>query len=134
MESEDKERLDRCREGIALMPYSVLAFGLLTGKYLDNPQAPGRLTIFPGFAQRYTKPNVEPAIEAYVRLAREVGLSPAQLAQAYAASRWFVGSTIIGASSLAQLKETLPATQTPMSPELLAEIDAIHLRYTNPAR
>jgi len=48
-------------------------------------------------------------------------------------SRWFVTSTIIGASSLAQLQETLPATQTPMPPELLAEIDAIHLQYTNPA-
>jgi len=48
-------------------------------------------------------------------------------------SRWFVASTIIGASSLEQLKETLPATQTPISAEQLGEIDAIHLRYTNPA-
>jgi len=48
-------------------------------------------------------------------------------------SRWFVASTIIGASSLAQLQETLPATQTPLADELLGEIDAIHLRYTNPA-
>ena len=61
------------------------------------------------------------------------GLTLAQLALGFARSRWFVSSTIIGASSLAQLQETLPATRTPMPPELLGEIDAIHLRYTNPA-
>jgi aryl-alcohol dehydrogenase-like predicted oxidoreductase len=61
------------------------------------------------------------------------GLTPLQLALGFTRSRWFVTSTIIGASSLAQLKETLPAMQTPMSPDILADIDAIHLRYTNPA-
>ena len=70
---------------------------------------------------------------AYVALAAKHDLTPVQLALGFVRSRWFVSSTIIGASSLAQLQETLPATQTPMSPELLAEIDAIHLRYTNPA-
>jgi aryl-alcohol dehydrogenase-like predicted oxidoreductase len=55
------------------------------------------------------------------------------MALGFVRSRWFVSSTIIGASSLAQLRETLPATRTPIDDGLLAEIDAIHLRYTNPA-
>ena len=105
----------------------------LTGKYLSDPVAPGRLTQWPSFGQRYTKPNVAPATQAYAELARQNGLTPTQLALAFVRSRWFVASTIIGASSLAQLEETLPATQTPLSTEILAEIDAIHLRYTNPA-
>lgn len=121
------------REGIGLLAYSPLAFGHLTGKYLTNPQAPGRLTAWPAFGQRYTKPNVGPAVAAYAELAHQHGLTPTQLALGFVHSRWFVSSTIIGASSLAQLKETLPAVQTPMSDELLAAIDAIHLRYTNPA-
>lgn len=121
------------REQVGLLAYSPLAFGHLTGKYLDNPAASGRLTQWPAFGQRYTKPNVIPAVTAYVELARRHGLTPTQLALGFVRSRWFVASTIIGASSLEQLKETLPATQTPISVELLGEIDAIHLRYTNPA-
>jgi len=121
------------REQVGLLAYSALAFGHLTGKYLADPAAPGRLTRWPSFGQRYSKPNVIPAVTAYAALAKRHGLTLAQLALGFARSRWFVSSTIIGASSLAQLKETLPATRTPISPELLAEIDAIHLQYTNPA-
>ncbi|WP_153146117.1 aldo/keto reductase [Dechloromonas sp. H13] len=121
------------REQVGLLAYSPLAFGHLTGKYLADPATPGRISRWPAFGQRYSKPNVVPAVTAYVALARRHGLTPAQLALGFVRSRWFVSSTIVGASSLAQLQETLPATQTPMPPELLAEIDAIHLRYTNPA-
>lgn len=121
------------REQVGLLAYSPLAFGHLTGKYLVNPKAPGRLNQWPNFGQRYTKPNVRPATQAYADLAAKHGLTATQLALGFVRSRPFVTSTIIGASSLKQLKETLPATQTPISPELAAEIDAIHLRYTNPA-
>ena len=121
------------REQVGLLAYSALAFGHLTGKYLADPAAPGRLTQWPAFGQRYGKPNVIPAVTAYAALAKKHDLTLAQLALGFTRSRWFVSSTIIGASSLAQLQETLPATRTPMSAELLAEIDAIHLRYTNPA-
>jgi len=121
------------REQLGLLAYSPLAFGHLTGKYLATPDAPGRLTQWPAFGQRYAKPNVAPAVHAYAELAKQHGLTLTQLALGFVRSRWFVSSTIIGASSLAQLKETLPATRTPISAELLAEIDAIHLQYTNPA-
>lgn len=121
------------REHVGLLAYSPLAFGHLTGKYLDNPAASGRLTIWKDFGQRYTKPNVAPATAAYAELARRHGLTPTQLALAFVRSRWFVASTIVGASSLAQLEENLAALETPLSPEILAEIDALHLRYTNPA-
>jgi aryl-alcohol dehydrogenase-like predicted oxidoreductase len=121
------------REQVGLLAYSALAFGHLTGKYLADPAAPGRITRWPAFGQRYTKPNVIPAVTAYAALAKQHGLTPTQLALGFVRSRWFVSSTIIGASSLAQLQETLPVTRTPISAELLGEIDAIHLRYTNPA-
>ncbi len=121
------------RESVGLLAYSPLAFGLLSGKYLDDPQAKGRVNDFPGFAQRYAKPNVSPALAAYAALAREHGLTPAQLALAWCYRRRCVASTIIGATSMAQLEENLGAWTVELSPELLAAVDAIHLRYTNPA-
>lgn len=121
------------REQVGLLAYSPLAFGHLTGKYLADPQTAGRLTRWPTFGQRYAKPNVAPAVAAYADLARRHGLSPTQLALGFVRSRWFATSTIVGASSLAQLRETLPATQTPIGPELLEAIDAIHQQYPNPA-
>jgi aryl-alcohol dehydrogenase-like predicted oxidoreductase len=121
------------REEIGLLAYSTLAFGHLTGKYLKQPDAPGRLTRWPAFGQRYSKPNVAPAVAAYAALAEKHGLTPTQLALGFVHSRSFVSSMLIGASSLTQLKETLAAARTPISAELLAEIDAIHLKYTNPA-
>ncbi|MDP3438173.1 MAG: aldo/keto reductase [Azonexus sp.] len=121
------------REKIGLLAYSPLGFGHLTGKYLNNPVTPGRLSLWPAFGQRYSKPNVIPAVHAYAALAEKHNLTLTQLALGFVRSRWFVSSTIIGASSLAQLQETLPATQTPINDALLTEINAIHLKYTNPA-
>lgn len=121
------------REQVSLLAYSPLAFGLLSGKYLDNPAAAGRVTQFAGFAQRYSKPNVEPAVRAYAALAREHGLTATQLALAWCYHRWCVASTIIGATTMAQLEENLAAWSVPAADELIAAIDAIHLRFTNPA-
>lgn len=121
------------RESVGLLAYSPLAFGFLSGKYLDNPAAPGRVTQFAGFAQRYSKPNVTPALREYVALARAHGLTPTQLALAWCYRRWCVASTIIGATTMAQLEEDLGAWAIALSPEVQAAVDAIHLRYTNPA-
>ncbi len=119
------------REQLSLLAYSPLAFGHLTGKYLEGGS--GRATLFRGFAQRYEKPNVEPASAAYAALAREYGYSPAELALSFVYHRWFVTSTIIGATSMAQLQENFRAWKKPLSTELLQKIEQLHLRYMNPA-
>ncbi len=121
------------REGLPLLPYSPLAFGTLSGKYLADPKARGRITEFAGFGQRYSKPNLSPAVAAYCELARRNGLTPSQLALAFVYRRGFVASTIIGATTLVQLAENLAACDVELSPQILAEIDDLHLRYTNPA-
>ena len=120
------------RENVGLLAYSPLAFGHLSGKYLVDPRAEGRVNHFAGFAQRYAKPGLAPAVTEYVDLAREVGISPSQLALAWCYRRWSVVSTIIGATSLAQLDENLSAWDITLSPEVLERIDAIHLRHPNP--
>jgi aryl-alcohol dehydrogenase (NADP+) len=121
-------------EDVPLLAYSPLAFGHLTGKYLNGAQPPGaRLTLYPPFGQRYHKPNVPAASAAYAALAREAGMSPATLALAFVNSRFFVGSNIIGATTDAQLRENVASAGVTLSPDLLAAIDELHFRYTNPA-
>ena len=121
------------RENVSLLAYSPLAFGHLTGKYVDDPAAKGRVTQFLGYAQRYKKPNVPIASAAYTQLARDNGLTPTQLALSFVYHRWFVASTIIGATSMLQLKENIDAWQCTLSPEVSNEIEALHLKYMNPA-
>jgi aryl-alcohol dehydrogenase-like predicted oxidoreductase len=121
------------REKVSLLPYSPLAFGHLSGKYLDDPHAKGRVTQFAGFGQRYAKPGLEPAVAAYVELARRHGLTPAQLALAFVYGRSFVGSTIIGATTEAQLAENVGAYTVKLADVVLQEIERIHLLHSNPA-
>ena len=121
------------RENISLLAYSPLAFGHLTAKYVDDANAKGRVTQFVGYAQRYKKPNVFPAAAAYATLAREHGLTPTQLALSFVYHRWFVTSTIIGATSMAQLTENIAAWQLKLSPEVIQAIEALHLTMMNPA-
>jgi aryl-alcohol dehydrogenase-like predicted oxidoreductase len=121
------------RENISLLAYSPLAFGHLTGKYIDDPQAKGRVTMFKGYAQRYTKPSVAAASAAYAKLARAHGLTPTQLALSFVMHRWCVSSTIIGATSMAQLQENIAAYDVKLSDEVLSEIEQIHLTMMNPA-
>lgn len=121
------------RENVSLLAYSPLAFGHLTAKYYDDSQAKGRVTQFLGYAQRYKKPNVEPAVAAYAKLARAHDLTPTQMALSYVYHRWFVGSTIIGATNMHQLKDNIDAYQIVLSDILLKEIEQIHLTMMNPA-
>ncbi|MEO8332658.1 MAG: NADP(H)-dependent aldo-keto reductase [Gallionella sp.] len=123
-----------CRHArVGLLAYSPLAFGHLSGKYVADPQAHGRITLFPGFGQRYAKPNIPSASKEYVRIAREASLSPAQMALAYSRTRWFTSSVILGATSLQQLKENLDSADMILPTEVLEKIEAVHKIYTNPA-
>ena len=126
-----------CRHAnVGLLAYSPLAFGHLTGKYLTDPQAPGitakgRVTLFQGFGQRYHKPNVPAASKEYVRIAQEAGLSPAQMALAFARTRWFTGSVLLGATSVQQLQENLDSAEVTLTAEVLEKIEAVHRVYPN---
>jgi aryl-alcohol dehydrogenase-like predicted oxidoreductase len=121
------------REGVGLLAYSPLAFGVLSGKYLNGVRPAGaRLTLFDRFT-RYNSAQAEAATAEYVALARKHGLPPAQLALAFVNTRPFVTSNIIGATSIAQLEENLGSIDVQLSPAVLAEIEAIHQRQPNPA-
>ena len=118
---------------IGLLAYSPLAFGHLSGKYIKEPNAKGRITLFPSFVQRYAKPNVPAASKEYARIAQEFNLNPSQMALAFARTRWFTSSVILGATSLQQLKENLDSAEVSLSDEVLERINMTHKIYTNPA-
>ncbi|UXC34853.1 aldo/keto reductase [Cupriavidus gilardii] len=131
------------RTGVSLLIYSPLAFGQLTGKYLKantaqptfDASAQGRLTRFPAdWSPRYLRPETLAASARYVELARAHGLSPATLALAWCYSRWFAHSTIIGATTLAQLQENIDAWGVPLPADVLAGIERIHAEIHNPAQ
>ncbi len=75
---------------------------------------------------------MQEAIEAYAKLAERRGLTLVQLALGYVRSRWFVGATIIGATTLAQLDEDIAAAQFELDAQTLAEIAEIQLRFPQP--
>ncbi|WP_275289281.1 NADP(H)-dependent aldo-keto reductase [Halomonas elongata] len=120
------------REGVGLLAYSPLGFGVLSGKYLDGARPEGaRLTLYERF-KRYTSPQAEQATRAYVDIAREHGLDPAQMALAFVNSRPFLTSNIIGATSMAQLESNLASESLRLSDEVLDAIEAVHRRLPNP--
>ncbi|MFZ1414087.1 MAG: aldo/keto reductase [Defluviicoccus sp.] len=121
------------REDCGLIAYSPLGMGTLSGKYLGSPPpARGRLSLFPHY-QRYTNPQAFTATKAYVALARVHGLSPAAMAIAFVASRPFVTSVLLGATTPAQLEETLTAATLRLDRAVLDGLDAIHTATPNPA-
>jgi len=120
------------REQMSLLAYSPLGQGYLTGKYEGGALPPrSRKTLFDRLG-RYESGNGPRAISAYVALARRHGLDPAAMAIAFAASRPFVTSAIIGATTLEQLKTDIAAADLKLSDAVLEDIEQIHLDYPNP--
>lgn len=121
------------RENVGLLAYSPLAFGFLSGKYLQSNPGATRITLFDRFGQRYLKPRVSEAVAAYAEVAQRHQLSATALALAFVRSRWFVKSTIIGATTLEQLQENLDSVNVMLNQDLMNDIDAVYTQYPNPA-
>lgn len=120
------------RENIGLMAYSPLGFGILSGKHLNGAQPNSRIGLFPQFT-RYTSENATKATKLYQELANSHGLTLTQMALAFVRQQQFVMSTIIGATSLQQLKENIDTHEIVLSEEILKEIEKIHEMIPNPA-
>ncbi|WP_028080366.1 NADP(H)-dependent aldo-keto reductase [Solimonas soli] len=120
------------REDVGLLAYSPLAMGVLSGKYLDGARPAGsRMVVFTRFT-RYGGPEAEAPTRAYVELAREHGLDPAQMALAFVHGRPFTTATIIGATTAAQLRGNLDSAALALSPKVLRAIEALHRRHPIP--
>ena len=121
---------------ISLLPYSPLAGGALSDKYLhNNNPVDGRLHKYPNFMQRYINEACMIATQGYTGIAKEVGISLATLSLAWCRTRWYCASTIIGATTMEQLKENIDAFDTnlvTLSKETLKSIDSVHFERRDP--
>jgi len=114
------------REDCGLLAYSPMAMGLLSGKYKNRAKPEGaRLTVFNRFTRYMTDLSREMA-DKYTALAEENGLLPAQMALAFVNSRPFVTSSVIGATTLDQLKTDIESVDIILSDDIISGIDKIN--------
>ncbi len=122
------------RENCGLLAYSPLGGGILSGKYLGGKKPKGaRYTNWPNYFARYAHENTLKATQKYADLAKKNGLTLAQMALAFVNSRDFLISSIIGATTMDQLKENIGSIHIELSEDLIKEIEEIHLEFPNPA-
>lgn len=109
--------------GLGVTPWSPLRSGVLSGKYTrENSKAdsPGR--------QAWIDRNMNEAtfkvVDVLIEVARDVGDTPARVALAWVLARPGVASVIIGARTIAQLDDNLPALEVKLTAEQIARLDA----------
>jgi aryl-alcohol dehydrogenase-like predicted oxidoreductase len=119
-------------ENVGLLAYSPLAGGILTGKYQNGARPAGsRASINENIGGRL-QPLQEAPVKAYLELAYEHGIDSAQLAIAFTLSRPFMAASIIGATTMEQLKVDIAAADVKLSDEVLKGIADIHRQYPMP--
>ncbi|AOW21125.1 NADP(H)-dependent aldo-keto reductase [Urechidicola croceus] len=120
------------RENVACLPYSPLAWGYLSGKYIGGKTPKGRITDYPRM-KRFTNPQTIIATEKYAEVAKKHGLSLTQMSLAFVNDQPFVTSNIIGATSIPQLKENIESINVRLTDECYSDIELVNTQHPNPA-
>lgn len=120
------------REDVSLLAYSPLGQGYLTGKYRNGALPEGsRKKLFERL-QRYERAGADKALASYLDAAVELGVTPTQLALKFCQTRAFMGSVIIGATSMAQLKDDIDAFDIVWTDAMETRVNALHTAHPNP--
>lgn len=121
------------REDVAYLPWSPLAGGCISGKYLNGARPEGtRWAISGGRYDHRSNQAAENAIKSYIDIANKHGLDVCQMALAFCDQQSFVTSTIIGATTMEQLKSDIDAFDITLSEDVMAEIDQVYRQYPMP--
>ena len=115
------------REHVSLLPYSPIAGGVLSGKYQDGKRPAGaRFTLYnegnprsQAMFRRFVNQKTLDSTARFTVIAKEAGMSVPTLATAWTLTHDFVGSTIIGATTVEQLTDTLAAADVTLSADVL---------------
>ena len=119
-------------ENVGLLPYSPLAGGVLSGKYLNgNMPKNARMTLFERMS-RYSGTHAEKAVIEYKKVSDKYGLNLTQMALNFVTKQNFVTSNIIGATNIEQLKENIESINCMLTEEIIDEINKVHKIYTYP--
>ena len=120
-------------ENIAYLPWSPLASGALSGKYLQGKLPEGSRWTFTQRQGLFRDTDISrQAIAAYVDLAAQWQITPSQLALAWCKQIDGVKSTIIGATTIEQLKENISAFDIDLTPSQCQQIKTVLQRYALP--
>ena len=121
------------REKSGLLAYSPLAGGFLTGKY-QNKNLPenSRQKLFAEYYTRYSKSYAAEVIEKYFNISRKFDLNFAQMSIKFCEIQKFITSTIIGATTMEQLKINIESVNVTLEKEVIKEINNVHLIHSNP--
>mgnify|MGYP000439224765 FL=1 len=121
------------REKSGLLAYSPLAGGFLTGKYLNNnlPEN-SRQKLFSEYYTRYSKQHATNIIEKYFNISKKFDLNFAQMSIKFCEIQKFITSTIIGATTMEQLKINIESVNVTLEKEVIKEINNVHLIHSNP--
>ena len=135
----ESELAQVCRkENVSLLPYSPLAGGVLCGKYQSGALPKGaRFTDYLSnggdrqkkMAARFINPRTIEVTGRLMKIAEELGMSVTTLATIWSKQHDFVASTIIGASKVSQLNDTLAAAGNDLEPEIIDQIDLLEEKY-----
>ena len=121
------------REGVSLLAYSPLSMGALTGKYLHGVRPEGaRHVLFVRNEDRYNPPRAQAVIERYVELAKKYDTAPSTFAIAFTVNQPCVTSSIIGATTMAQLKEDIDGGEFVWTPEMSADVADVYNDHPDP--
>ena len=127
------------RENVSLLPYSPLGGGVLTGKYTDAWPDGARFTAYKTagerqqkILQRFLNDRTRQTVEMLKPIAADIGVSLTALAVAWSRQHDFVASTIIGATTVEQLDESLAARDLILDEDTLRRIDEIDALIPNP--
>ena len=120
---------------VGLLAYSPLAGGILTGKYnVKDPPRDARLNLFPGFMDRFLNSRAAEAIKEYQAVAKKYGVSLTELALKWCYTRPHVASTIIGATTLPQLRENLNAFFVDLPDDAINDINNVYSKFRDPSK
>ena len=122
------------RENCGLLAYSPLAGGRLTGKYLKNLKPKNsRFNLWPKKISENKTVRIDTAVSKYIKLAKKYDLKPSILSHAFILNKPFLSSSIVGATSVDNLKDAIKSLEINLNNELLEEIEEIHLSDPNPS-
>lgn len=121
------------REDVGLLAYSPLAQGYLSGKYRNGALPKGSRKQLFDRLQRYEGPGCEDAINAHLDLADDIGWDPNHLALKFCDTRHFTTSTIIGATTMAQLKINIDAFDQVWTDDIERRVNALEAIYRSPS-
>ncbi|RZK11080.1 MAG: aldo/keto reductase, partial [Flavobacterium sp.] len=125
--SIEREHVPAAKDGgMAIVPWSPLAGGFLTGKYQrESTQSRGRLSGANPFGDsKFTEANWK-ILDVVERVAKEINAKPAQVALSWISQQAGVGSTIIGASKAPQLADALGSLEISLSAQQMKELSQV---------